>query len=118
MSVRGKTNVTFLALALILTTLGSINTVNADQLDSLSLQLAKAIQSDEQGRGYFTTEEGLVDLLTAALGTSKDDATRLARDILIDRKGARYYFYSSSTSGDFVESQKVLAGRLRSFKQQ
>lgn len=66
--------------------------VHADDA-ALATQVAKAIQSDEQGKKFFTTEQGLVDFLVATLGADPAKAAETARHMIKDDlRGNRYYY--------------------------
>ena len=76
-------------------------------IDYVSL-VAKAIQSDDKGLGFFTTEQGLSDFLVAMLHCSEADANRTARHMLNeDRRGNRYYYLPEGGS------EKTLADLLK-----
>jgi hypothetical protein len=78
--------------------------------NKLRLQLAMAIQSDEKGKGYFTTEQQLSEFLSLVLKANKEEALHVAREILEDRDGSRYYYFEPG-------GPETLAGRLAAIGQ-
>lgn len=76
--------------------------------DMFFKQVAKAIQSDDKGLGFFTSEQGLTDFLVSVLGADVADAKRTAQHMLNeDRRGNRYYYLPEGGSED------TLAGLLK-----
>ena len=69
-----------------------VSAAHADDA-SLAIQVAKAIQSDEKGEKFFTTEQGLVDFLVATLHADRHKAAETAKHMLNDDiHGNRYYY--------------------------
>ena len=106
---------TLFAIALIFSSFQTIENTLAGEDDGLRLQIAKAIQSDEEGRRYFANEDGLTTFLAETLRTSANDARAIARDILRDREHQRYYYFKSD-DGTFDVSQQTLTQLLRTLK--
>ena len=76
--------------------------------DMFLKQVAKAIQSDDKGLGFFTTEQGLTDFLVSVLGAEEADAKRTAQHMLNDdRRGNRYYYLPEGGG------EETLAGLLK-----
>lgn len=76
--------------------------------DAFLKQVAKAIQSDDKGLGFFTSEQGLTDFLVSMLGAEQANAKRTAQHMLNDdRRGNRYYYLPEGGSED------TLAGLLK-----
>lgn len=77
------------------------------KVDYFSL-VAKAIQSDDKGLGFFTTEEGLTDFLVGTLRCNEADANQTARHMLNeDRRGNRYYYSAFESSIRSAHARKV-----------
>ncbi|SEA62903.1 hypothetical protein [Nitrosospira multiformis] len=74
--------------------------------DQLRIQVAKAILSDERGKGYFITEQGLTEFLSIVLEANQEEALTTAREILKDRNSEYRYYYDESSGSE------TLAGRL------
>lgn len=82
-------------------------------IEKLPLLVAKAIQSDNKGKGYFTTQEGLTDFLAVVLEVNQNVASQLAAEILKDRASQGYYYYETEVGRDGLEGGVVtLAERL------